>query len=106
MDVQMPRLLALTVLSVVVLSLAACGGGQGGQQSEGPPESTGEEEPTGSPEEASEETAPGGEDTSTPDAEQASPEGEGFGVTTLQGEEIGLSGGGDEVVALYFMAGW
>lgn len=32
--------------------------------------------------------------------------GEGFSVTTIEGERVDLSGGRGEVVALYFMAGW
>jgi cytochrome oxidase Cu insertion factor (SCO1/SenC/PrrC family) len=75
------KLFVLTVLSVAVLSLAACGGG--GQQSGVPPEGNG--------------------------AEQASSSGEGsedFSVTTLEGERFDLSESRGEVVALYFMAGW
>lgn len=100
----MLRLFMIAVLSVAVLSLAACGGGQNGQQSDAPPGGTGKGEPTEPPEEASEEAAPG-DDEPRPGTEQAGP-GEEFSVTTLQGEEFDLSGERDEVVALYFMAGW
>ena len=92
----MTRLFALTVLSVVVLSLAACGGG--GQQSGVLPEGDGAETPVEAP-----------EDASGTDAKQASSSGEGsedFSVTTLEGERFDLSGGQGEVVTLYFMAGW
>ena len=85
---KMTRLFVLTVLSVAVLSLAACGGG--GQQSGAPPEGNGTE-------------------TSAEAPEGASSNGEGsgdFSVTTLEGERFDLSGGQGEVVALYFMAGW
>ncbi len=97
----MTRLFVLTVLSVAVLSLAACGGG--GQQSGAPPE--GAETPAESPEGV----GSGGQDASGTGTEQASSGDEGSGglsVTTLDGERFDLSGGQDGVVALYFMAGW
>ncbi len=82
------RLFVLTVLSVAVLSLGACGGG--GQQLGAPPEGNGTEISAEAPEGAS-----------------SSGEGSGdFSVTTLEGERFDLSGGQEEVVALYFMAGW
>ena len=84
----MTRLFVLTVLSVAVLSLAACGGG--GQQSGAPPEGNGTEPSAEAPEGAS-----------------SNGEGSGdFSVTTLEGERFDLSGGQGEVVTLYFMAGW
>jgi cytochrome oxidase Cu insertion factor (SCO1/SenC/PrrC family) len=82
------RLFVLTVLSVAVLLLAACGGG--GRQSGTPPEGDGS----------------GGQNASGTGTEQASSGGEDFSVTTLEGERFDLSGGRGEVVALYFMAGW
>jgi cytochrome oxidase Cu insertion factor (SCO1/SenC/PrrC family) len=75
------KLFVLTVLSVAVLSLVACGGG--GQQSAAPPEGNGAEQPSSN-----------GEDS------------EDFSVTTLEGERFDLSESRGEVVALYFMAGW
>jgi cytochrome oxidase Cu insertion factor (SCO1/SenC/PrrC family) len=98
----MTRLFVLTVLSVVVLSLASCGGG--GQQSGAPPEGNGAETPGEAPEEAN----PSGEDASGADTEQAnsSAGGKDFSVTTLKGNEFNLSEKRGEVVALYFMAGW
>ena len=100
---KMTRLFVLTVLSVAVLSVAACGGG--GQQSGAPPEGNGAETPAEAPEGA----GSGGQDASGTDTEQASSSGEGagdFSVTTLEGEQFDLSGGQGEVVELYFMAGW
>ncbi len=96
------RLFVLAVLSVVVLSLAGCGGG--GQQSGAPPEANGAEAPAEAPEEAK----ASGEDASGADTEQASSSGEGedFSVATLGGKEFDLSEKRGEVVALYFMAGW
>ena len=101
---KLTRLFVLAVLSVVVLSLAACGGGAGGQQSGAPPEGNGAETPA----EATEEANPRGEDASGADTEQASSsdEGEDFSVATLGGKEFDLSEKRGEVVALYFMAGW
>ena len=98
----MTRLFVLTVLSVVVLSLAGCGGG--GQQSGAPPEGNGAETSGEAPEEAN----PSGEDASSVDTEQASSSagGKDFSVTTLEGKEFDLSEKRGEVVALYFMAGW
>ena len=99
----MTRLFVLTVLSVAVLSLAACGGG--GQQLGAPPEGNGTETSAEAPEGASS----GGQDASGTDTEQVSSNGEGsgdFSVTTLEGERFDLSGGQGEVVTLYFMAGW
>jgi hypothetical protein len=64
------------VLSVVVLSLVACGGG--GQQ-------------LGTDAQRAGSSGEGSED---------------FSVTTLEGEEFVLSDTRGEVVALYFMAGW
>ena len=99
----MTRLFVLTVLSVVVLSLAGCGAG--GQQSGAPPEGNGAETPAEAPEEAN----PSGEDASGVDTEQASSSGEGskdFSVTTLEGERFDLSEKRGEVVALFFMAGY
>lgn len=99
----MTRLLVLTVLSVVVLSLAACGAG--GQQSGAPPEGNGAETPAEAPEGG----ASGSEDASGADTKQASSSGEGskdFSVTTLEGERFDLSEKRGEVVALFFMAGW
>ena len=95
------RLFVLAVLSVVVLSLAGCGGGQ---QSGAPPEGNGAEAPTEAPEEAK----ASGEGASGADTEQASSSGEGedFSVATLGGKEFDLSEKRGEVVALYFMAGW
>ncbi|MDQ3362467.1 MAG: hypothetical protein M3534_12555 [Actinomycetota bacterium] len=82
---KMTRLFVLTVLSVALLSLAACGGG--GQQSGAPPGGNGAETPAEAPEEA----GSGGED---------------FSVTTLGGERFDLSGDQGDVVALFFMAGY
>jgi cytochrome oxidase Cu insertion factor (SCO1/SenC/PrrC family) len=82
---KMTRLFVLTVLSVALLSLAACGGG--GQQSSTPPEGNSAETPAEAPEEA----GSGGKD---------------FSVTTLEGEEFDLSEKRGEVVALFFMAGY
>ena len=98
----MTRLFVLTVLSVVILSLASCGGG--GQQSGAPPEGNGAETPGEAPEEAN----PSGEDASDVDTEQASSStgGKDFSVTTVEGKEFDLSEKQGEVVALYFMAGW
>ena len=98
----MTRLFVLAVLSVVVLSLAACGGG--GQQSGAPPEGNGAETPAEAPEEAN----PSGEAASGADTKQASSSagGKDFSVTTLEGKEFDLSEKRGEVVALFFMAGW
>ena len=98
----MTKLFVLAVLSVVVLSLAACGGG--GQQSGAPPEGNGAETPAEAPEEAN----PSGEDASAADTKQASSSagGKDFSVTTLEGKEFDLSEKRGEVVALYFMAGY
>jgi cytochrome oxidase Cu insertion factor (SCO1/SenC/PrrC family) len=74
--IKMTRLVVLTVLSVVVLSLVACGGG--GQQ-------------LGTDAQRAGSSGEGNED---------------FSVTTLEGEEFVLSDTRGEVVALYFMAGW
>ncbi len=74
--IKMTRLVVLTVLSVVVLSLVACGGG--GQQS-------------GTDAQRAGSSGEGSQD---------------FSVTTLEGEEFVLSDTRGEVVALYFMAGW
>ncbi len=99
---KVTRFFVLAVLSVVVLSLAACGGG--GQQSGAPPEGNDAETPAEAPEEAN----PSGEDASDVDTEQASSStgGKDFSVTTLEGKEFNLSEKRGEVVALYFMAGW
>ncbi len=97
------RLFVLTVLSVAVLSLGACGGG--GQQLGAPPEGNGTETSAEAPEGG----GSGGQGASGTDTERASSSGEGsgdFSVTTLEGERFDLSGGQEEVVALYFMAGW
>jgi cytochrome oxidase Cu insertion factor (SCO1/SenC/PrrC family) len=98
----MTRLFVLTVLSVVVLSLASCGGG--GQQSGASPEGNGAETPGKAPEVAN----PSGEDAADVDTEQASSNtgGKDFSVTTVEGKEFDLSEKQGEVVALYFMAGW
>jgi cytochrome oxidase Cu insertion factor (SCO1/SenC/PrrC family) len=74
--IKMTRLVVLTVLSVVVLSLVACG--RGGQQSGT------DARQAGSSDEGSED----------------------FSVTTLEGEEFDLSEKRGEVVTLFFMAGW
>ncbi len=99
----MTRVFVLTVLSVAVLSLAACGGG--GQQSGALPEGNGAETTAEAPEGAGSD----GRDASGTDAKQANSSGEGsedFSVTTLEGERFDLSEKQGEVVALYFMAGW
>ena len=99
---KMTKLFVLAVLSVVVLSLAACGGG--GQQSGAPPEGNGAETPAEAPEEAN----PSGEDASAADTKQASSSagGKDFSVTTVEGKEFDLSEKRGEVVALFFMAGY
>ncbi len=100
---KMTRLVVFIVLSVAVLFLAACDGG--GQQSDAPPEGNGAETSAEAPEGA----GSGGRDASGTDVKQANSSGEGsgdFSVTTLEGERFDLSGGQEEVVALYFMAGW
>ena len=98
----MTRLFVLAVLSVVVLSLAACGGGAGGQQSGSPPEGNGTETSAEAPEGG----GSGGEDASGVDTEQASSSGKDFSVTTLEDERFVLSEKRGEVVALFFMAGY
>jgi cytochrome oxidase Cu insertion factor (SCO1/SenC/PrrC family) len=75
-QIKRTRLVVLTALSVVVLSLAACSGG--GQQS----------------------------GTNAERAGSSSEGSEDFSVTTLEGERFNLSKKQGEVVALYFMAGW
>ena len=101
---KMTRLFVLAVLSVAILTLAACGGGAGGQQSGAPPEGNGAETPAEAPEEAN----PSGEDASGADTKQASSSagGKDFSVTTLEGERFDLSEKRGEVVALFFMAGY
>ncbi len=74
--IKTTRFFVLTVLSVVVLSLVACGGV--GQQS-------------GNDAQGADSSGEGSED---------------FSVTTLEGERFDLSEKRGEVVALYFMAGW
>ena len=100
---KMTRLFVLAVLSVVVLSLAGCGGG--GQQSGAPLEGNGAETSAEAPEGGDS----GGEDAPGADTKQASSSGEGskdFSVTTLEGERFDLSEKRGEVVALFFMAGY
>ena len=94
----------LTALSIAILTLAACGGGAGGQQSGAPPEGNGAETPAEAPEEAN----PSGEAASAADTKQASSSagGKDFSVTTLEGKEFDLSEKRAEVVALFFMAGY
>ena len=104
-EIDVSRLLMLTVLSIAILLLAACGGDAGGQQSGAPSEGNGAETPAEAPEGG----GSGGEDASGADTKQASSSGEGskdFSVTTLEGERFDLSEKRGEVVALFFMAGY
>ena len=74
--IKTTRFFVLTVVSVVILSLVACGGV--GQQSGNDAQGAGS-------------SGEGSED---------------FSVTTVEGKEFDLSEKRGEVVALYFMAGW
>lgn len=113
----MNRLPALAALLMMTFLLAACGGG-GGQSGQAPdPEQSQTEPPTEeSVAEATQEESAPPESTASAEStalESAAPESEqggqdeapGYSVTTLEGEQVSL-GGGDEVTALFFMAGW
>lgn len=101
----MKRLPALAALLAMTFLLAACGGGQAGQApdpGEEPAEPATEES---APQEATGEVAPA--ESTAPEGERDDQNGDsgGYSVTTLDGEEVSLGGGG-EVTALFFMAGW
>ena len=99
----MKRLLTMTALLIIALSVAACGGGEAQQAERAAPSQEKQTTPAtqkvtkeSAPEEsASRESAQGGEGS----------EAAGISVTTLDGERTNLGGQGD-VTALYFMAGW
>lgn len=104
----MKRLPALAALLVMAFLLAACGGGQAGQApdpGEEPTEPATEESAPKTSQEATGEVAPA--ESTAPEGERDGPNGDsgGYSVTTLDGEEVSLGGGG-EVTALFFMAGW
>jgi hypothetical protein len=99
---------ALAVLLITTFLLAACGG----QSDQAPDPEEGQTDPTTGEsvaETTQEESAP----PESTESESSAPEGEqggqaeasGYSVTTLEGEQVSL-GGGDEVTALFFMAGW
>lgn len=101
----MKRLPALTVLLMVTFLLVACGGS--GQSGQAPEPEEGNTEPATErsvpADTTRESTAP---DSATPEREQDGQGDEpGYSVTTLDGEQVNLGGGGD-ATALFFMAGW
>lgn len=111
----MKRLPALTALLIMTFLLAACGGG--GQSGQAPDPEESQTEPAteesvadttqeeGAPPEGTvpESTTP---ESAAPDDEQeGQDEAPGYSATTLDGEQVSLGGGGD-VTALFFMAGW
>lgn len=118
----MKRLRTLAILLVVTFSLAACGG-DGAQQSEpaDSPDSQRTEPTTGSAgtepnaDDAVTENTDTEETAAEEDAaqepvqgnrgEEASSGAAGTNVTTLDGEQVSVGGGGD-ATALFFMAGW
>ncbi len=93
----MPRSILLVVIATAVLS--ACGGG--GQQANTPPEGD-----ANTSAEVSEATGSVGEGSSGTDTQPTGQSTEDFTDTALDGEQFNLSGGQEEVVALFFMAGY
>ena len=104
----MKRLPELAILLTVTFSLAACGGGEARQSGQG--DSSDEQRAAPATQSAAtDEANPGAatEESAEDEAAQGERSGESAGtsVTTLDGEQISIGGGGD-ATALFFMAGW
>jgi len=108
----MKRLLTMTALLIIALSVAACGGGEAQQAERAAPS---QEKQTTATQRVAEESAPqesapqerAPEESASRESVQGGEgsEASGISVTTLDGERTNLGGQGD-VTALYFMAGW
>lgn len=102
----MKRLPELAILLTVTLSLAACGGTEQSGQGDS---SDGQRTSPATQSAATDETTPDAttEETAEDEAAQGERGGESAGtsVTTLDGEQVSIGGGGD-ATALFFMAGW
>jgi predicted small lipoprotein YifL len=107
----MKRALKLTVLLIMTLSIAACGGGEPQQSDRAAPtepqQTRAESTPDSVQEEATQRRVPAGNEAA--ESEQGSTteskESSGLSVRTIEGKEAMLGGQGD-VTALFFMAGW
>lgn len=106
----MKRLPELAILLTVTFSLAACGGGEARQSGQG--DSSDEQRAAPATQSAAtNEANPDAATTEATAAEDEAAQGErsgesaGTSVTTLDGEQISIGGGGD-ATALFFMAGW
>lgn len=105
----MKRLPELAILLTVTFSLAACGGGEARQSGQG--DSSDEQRAAPATQSAATNEANPDAPTEETAAEDEAAQGErsgesaGTSVTTLDGEQISIGGGGD-ATALFFMAGW
>ncbi|MDQ4128695.1 MAG: hypothetical protein M3151_12225 [Actinomycetota bacterium] len=106
----------IPLLLATMLVVAACGGSDTGRSERadpaGPQRTQAESGQKSAPEEAAREEATRKRASANDEAAQSEQgstqedgEPSGLSVTTLEGEEVKLGGGGD-VTALYFMAGW
>lgn len=105
---RLPKLAALLALSFTMFVLAACGQ-QSVEGGAAPEQEAGQEERAAQDAQETQEAQEGVTGESGPEA--ASPGGgeeessDGYGVTTLDGEEVRLGAEG-EATAIFFMAGW
>ncbi len=112
----MKRSLTLIPLLATMLVVAACGGSDAGRSERGDPteprQGKVESAPQSAPEETDREKAtqkrvPADNEAAQSEhgSTQEDDESSGLSVTTIEGEQVNLGGGG-AVTALYFMAGW
>lgn len=105
----MQRSLTLTLLLATMLAVAACAGSDTGRSERSTPTDPQRTQAESAQRSAAEESTREGIPPESAESEQGTArkgeESSGLSVTTIEGEEVRLGGGGD-VTALFFMAGW